>query len=60
MSEAELTKFITKVNQLKLLVESLETEPGRREQLLKCRTHSEVVELARSWGYAISRRWGEE
>ena len=60
MSEKELLKFIKKVDQLKKMVNSLEEIPARREQLANCTNHEEVVELAKSWGFAIGRRWGEK
>ncbi len=59
MAEADLQCFLHKVEQLNALVESLETEPGRRDDLVACSDHNQVVQLARAWGYEIGRRWGE-
>ena len=59
MAERDLMRFLDKVTQLKRLVDSLEAEPHRREQLAGCSTHNQVVQLANSWGYEIGRRWGE-
>ena len=59
MSEEELEKFIAKVNSLKDLVASLDENPDRKDQLAACNTHQEVVEMARLWGFEISRRWGD-
>ena len=59
MSEKDLRLFLKKVEQLKLLVESLEAIPGRRESLAACIDHDEVIKLTKSWGYEIGRRWGE-
>ena len=59
MSEQDLQKFIKKVDQLKELVESIKEAPQRRKQLADCSNHDEVVELAKSWGFDIGRRWGE-
>ena len=59
MTEYDLVKFKDKVNQLSSLVSSLDKIPGRREQLVSCKTHEEVVALASLWGYEISRRWGD-
>ena len=59
MTEEDLRKFIKKVEQLNEMIRSLETSPSRRKQLSDCSSHDEVVELAKSWGYNISKRWGE-
>ena len=60
MSELELKRFIEKVSQLEAMVDSLENVPGRRSRLAECKNHDEVIKLARSWGYEIGRRWGED
>ncbi len=59
MSEQELEKFIQKVANLNELVRSLDAFPQRRKRLAACDTHDQVIALAKSWGYEISRRWGE-
>tara|TARA_B100000700_G_C14998199_1_gene834973 strand:- start:537 stop:716 length:180 start_codon:yes stop_codon:yes gene_type:complete len=59
MTRKDLNKFLDKVNQLQQLVNSLERVPGRRDLLEACKDHNEVVQLARTWGYEIGRRWGE-
>ena len=59
MSKADLLRFIQKVEQLQDLVASLDEIPSRRDRLSSCDTHDEVVEIARSWGFEIGRRWGE-
>ena len=59
MSQKNLDIFIEKVNQLNQMVASLEKVPGRKDLLIACRNHDEVVKLAKSWGYEIGRRWGE-
>ena len=60
MSELELRLFIEKVSQLKAMVDSLENFPERRARLVECKNHDEVIKLAKSWGYEIGRRWGED
>ena len=60
MSEEDLRKFILKVESLRELVASLAEMPERRKQLSLCKTHNEVVNLAKLWGYEISRQWGQE
>ena len=59
MSQKELEKFIEKVKQLNLLLDSLDKFPKRKDLLLACNDHNEVVKLAKSWGFEIGRRWGE-
>jgi len=60
MAEADLLRFLNKVQQLQQLVESLKHEPERRAQLAACHDHNAVVALAREWGFDIGRRWGEQ
>ena len=59
MAEQDLHRFLDKVQQLQHMVDSLEEHPGRRELLAGCGDHNQVVQLARSWGFEIGRRWGE-
>ena len=59
MAKEDLEKFRLKVNQLNALIHSLQTVPGRKEQLEACKTHDQVVSLAKHWGFEIGRRWGE-
>ena len=59
MTEYDLNRFKDKVKQLSSMVSSLDEIEGRRESLVSCKTHEEVVELASLWGYEISRRWGD-
>ena len=60
MSEKDLRLFLYKVEQLREMVDSLDLIPERRKTLCNCNTHEEVVLLAKSWGYEIGRRWGED
>ncbi len=60
MSKEDLRVFIKKVDMLNALVESLEKVPGRQAELENCSNHDQVVSLAKSWGFDISRRWGEK
>ncbi len=59
MSKQDLKLFLDKVDQLRKMVDSLEHSPGRRDALEACEDHNQVVQLARSWGYEIGRRWGD-
>ena len=60
MSEIDLKKFLLKIDNLNNLVKSLKSYPQRREQLSSCKTHNEVVALAKTWGYEIGRQWGDK
>ena len=59
MSKKDLKQFLFKVKQLQELVDSLDRFPHRRDLLESCENHDQVVILANSWGFDISRRWGE-
>jgi cupin 2 domain-containing protein len=59
MAEADLQRFLDKVRQLNAFVAQSEQEPQLRTALSACRTHGEVVALARACGFEIGRRWGE-
>jgi len=59
MSKQDLEKFIRKVDQLQKLVNSFQEFPIRKEELEACSSHEEVVNLAKSWGFDIGKRWGE-
>ena len=59
MAEQDLIRFLDKVSQLQQLVQSVEQDASRRDQLSACEDHNQVVSLARDWGFEIGRRWGE-
>ena len=59
MAEKDLQLFFKKVDELTKMVDSLDKFPARRELLVKCKDHDQVVKLAKSWGYEIGRRWGD-
>ena len=59
MAEADLKQFRHKVNQLNEMLNSVDRIPGRRELLVACKNHDEVVELAKRWGFSIGKRWGD-
>lgn len=60
VAEADLQRFLHKVQQLNGLVASLEQDPARRDAFAACSDHNQVVQLAKLWGYEIGRRWGEQ
>ena len=59
MAEADLERFLAKVDALQAFVAASEADPGLRQRLASCGHHDEVVALAASLGFAIGRRWGE-
>ena len=59
MSIGDLEKFLIKIDQLNLIVELIEKDMSKKEALINCCTHEEVIELTNSWGFQISTRWGE-
>ena len=59
MSISDLEKFLIKIDQLNLIVELIEKDLSKKEALSSCSTHEEVIKLTNSWGFQISKRWGE-
>ena len=59
MAEAQLQQFLEKVRQLNAFVALSEADAGLRQALCDCSSHHAVVELARSRGFEIGKRWGE-
>lgn len=59
MADADLEQFLEKVRQLNAFVALSERDPAVLQALRQCSHHNDVVALARSHGFAISRRWGE-
>ncbi len=59
MSKKDYERFLYKINQLNQLVELINNSPEKYNLIISCRTHDDVVELAKKWGYEIGKRWGE-
>ena len=59
MSKEDYERFLYKVDQLNQLVEFINSSPERYKLMISCKTHQEVVDLAKEWGYDIGKRWGE-
>ena len=59
MAEQDLIRFLNKISQLQALAERVRNYSSSREKLAACADHNQVVQLARSWGFDIGRRWGE-
>ena len=59
MTKKDLERFIDKIDQLNKILLLIEKSTEKKEELSKCSNHEEVIELTKSWGFEISRRWGE-
>ena len=59
MAKEHYEKFLYKIDQLNQLVESINKSPEKYQLIISCKTHEDVVELAKKWGYEIGKRWGE-
>ncbi len=59
MLKKDYEKFLFKIDQLNQLVELINNSPEKYQLITSCKTHEEVVDLAKQWGYEIGRRWGE-
>ncbi len=59
MSKENYELFLYKIDQLNKLVELINKSPKKYELFISCKTHDDVVKLAKQWGYEIGRRWGE-
>ncbi len=59
MSKKDYESFLYKIDQLNQLVELINNSPEKYKLITSCKTHEDVVELARQWGYEIGKRWGE-
>ena len=59
MSKKDYDSFLFKINQLNKLVALLKKSPEKYKLFISCKTHDDVVELAKEWGYEIGKRWGE-
>ena len=59
MSTKDYQRFLHKIDQLNQMVDLINDSPEKYELIISCRTHEDVVELAKQWGYEIGKRWGE-
>ena len=59
MSKKDYEIFLYKIEQLNKLVELIDNSPEKYKLFIKCKTHDDVVELAKQWGFEIGKRWGE-
>ncbi len=59
MAKKDYERFLHKIEQLNKLVELINDSPEKYELIISCRTHEDVVLLAKQWGFDIGKRWGE-
>ena len=59
MAKEDYERFLYKIDQLNQFVELIENCPEKYQLIINCKTHYDVVELAKQWGYEIGKRWGE-
>ena len=59
MAKEDYERFIYKIDQLNQFVELIKNSPEKYQLIINCKTHDDVVELAKQWGYEIGKRWGE-
>ena len=59
MTKKDYERFLYKVDQLNQLVKLINESPDKYQLIISCKTHEDVVELAKKWGYEIGKRWGE-
>ena len=59
MTIKDYKKFLYKIDQLNQLVQLINESPDKYQLIISCKTHEDVVELAKQWGYEIGKRWGE-
>tara|TARA_B100000945_G_scaffold38530_1_gene25904 strand:+ start:186 stop:368 length:183 start_codon:yes stop_codon:yes gene_type:complete len=59
MAKKDYEKFLYKIDQLNKLIELIDNSPDKYQLIINCKTHNDVVELAKKWGYEIGKRWGD-
>ena len=59
MAKEDYERFLYKIDQLNQFVELIKNSPEKYQLIISCKTHDDVVELAKQWGYEIGKRWGE-
>ena len=59
MAKEDYERFLYKIDQLNQFVELIRNSPEKYQLIISCKTHDDVVELAKQWGYEIGKRWGE-
>tara|TARA_Y100001968_G_scaffold253290_1_gene238920 strand:+ start:361 stop:543 length:183 start_codon:yes stop_codon:yes gene_type:complete len=59
MTTKDYQGFLNKIDQLNKLVELINNSPEKYKLFIECKTHNDVVELSKKWGFEIGKQWGE-
>ena len=59
MAKKDYERFLYKIDQLNQLVDLINNSPEKYKLFISSKTHEDVVELAKEWGFEIGKRWGE-
>ena len=59
MAEKDLINFLKKIENLNKILELIQKNPSKREELSSCKNHDEVIKLTSRWGFETGKRWGE-
>ena len=59
MAKKDYERFLYKIDQLNQLINLIDKSPEKYQLIISCKTHEDVVLLAKQWGYDIGKRWGE-
>ena len=59
MTKKDYDKFLEKIEKLNQLVELINGSTEKYTLITSCKTHEDVVNLAKKWGYEIGKRLGE-
>tara|TARA_Y100001978_G_C23286641_1_gene242831 strand:- start:55 stop:237 length:183 start_codon:yes stop_codon:yes gene_type:complete len=60
MTKKDLKKFLKKIEHLNEIVDLINASSEKKEALINCKNHEDVVNLTKLWGFEISKRWGED
>ena len=59
MSKIDYERFVYKIDQLNQLIKLIEKSPEKYKLFVNSKTHDDIVQLAKQWGFEIGNRWGE-
>ncbi len=59
MSKKDYQQFLLKIDQLNKLIAFINHSPDKYNLFINCKTHDEIVFLAKQWGFEIGKRWGD-
>ena len=59
MPQKDLKKILKKIEQLNKIEDLIKRNPQKKIELSNCKSHEEVINLTKEWGFEIDKRWGE-